>query len=157
MREPAAGSGLAIAYMGAVVPEAMSAYRDLAEDIPGAGLLAVTSADRLHADWIDARRARRSGEDGAVAHVERLLSSMDANAALVTVCDGHSAALGWFGSVAGHRIYPLGFDAFGQSGDLPDLYAHYGIDADAILDAAARACLRRLAPGAPVDGRRSRD
>lgn len=157
LREPAAGSGLAIAYMGAVAPEAMSAYRDLAEDIPGAGLLAVTSADRLHADWIDARRARRSGEDGAVAHVERLLSSMDANAALVTVCDGHSAALGWFGSVAGHRIYPLGFDAFGQSGDLPDLYAHYGIDADAILDAAARACLRRLAPGAPVDGRRSRD
>ena len=131
--------------MGAVAPEAMSAHRDLVEDVPETGLLAVTSADRLHADWIDARRARRSGEEGATAHIERLLSGMDENAALVTVCDGHSATLGWFGSVAGHRIYPLGVDSFGQSGDLPDLYAHYGIDVDAILHAAARACLRRLA------------
>jgi len=38
----------------------------------------------------------------------------------------------------------LGVDAFGQSGDLQDLYRHYGIDSDAILDAAARACIRRL-------------
>jgi pyruvate dehydrogenase E1 component len=48
------------------------------------------------------------------------------------------------GSVGGHRIYPLGVDSFGQSGDLQDLYGYYGIDADAILDAAARACVRRL-------------
>ena len=62
----------------------------------------------------------------------------------MTVCDAHSGTLGWLGSVAGHRIYPLGVDEFGQSGDLQDLYAHYGIDSDAILDAAARACIRRL-------------
>jgi pyruvate dehydrogenase E1 component len=37
----------------------------------------------------------------------------------------------------------LGVDRFGQSGDLPDLYRHYGLDADAILDAAAAACLGR--------------
>jgi pyruvate dehydrogenase E1 component len=49
------------------------------------------------------------------------------------------------GSVAGQRIYPLGVDAFGQSGDIPELYRLYGIDKDAILDAAARACLRRRA------------
>ena len=57
--------------------------------------------------------------------------------------DGHPATLSWLGSVAGHRIHPLGVDHFGQSGDLPDLYRVYGIDADAILDAAARACLGR--------------
>jgi hypothetical protein len=38
----------------------------------------------------------------------------------------------------------LGVDRFGQSGDIPDLYRAYGIDTDAILDAAARACLTAL-------------
>ncbi len=37
---------------------------------------------------------------------------------------------------------PLGVDHFGQSGDIPDLYRVYGIDSDAIIDAAARALLR---------------
>ena len=31
----------------------------------------------------------------------------------------------------------LGLETFGQSGDLPDLYAKYRLDADAILDACA--------------------
>jgi pyruvate dehydrogenase E1 component len=31
----------------------------------------------------------------------------------------------------------LGVDHFGQSGDVPDLYRAYGLDAEAILDAAA--------------------
>ena len=117
----------------------------LAEDMPGIGLLAVTSADRLHKDWIRARHARRSGVAGAVAHVENLLARAGGATALITVCDAHSATLGWLGSVAGQAIYPLGVDGFGQSGDIPDLYAHYGIDAGSILDAAARACLRRIA------------
>jgi hypothetical protein len=30
------------------------------------------------------------------------------------------------------------------SGDIPDLYRAYGIDTEAILDAAARACLTAL-------------
>jgi transketolase len=48
------------------------------------------------------------------------------------------------GAVAGNTILPLGVDRFGQSGDIPDLYRAYGIDTDAILDAAARACLTAL-------------
>jgi pyruvate dehydrogenase complex dehydrogenase (E1) component len=38
----------------------------------------------------------------------------------------------------------LGIDRFGQSGEIPDLYRAYGIDTDAILAAAARACLTAL-------------
>ena len=41
-------------------------------------------------------------------------------------------------------VVPLGVDRFGQSGDIPDLYRVYGIDSDAIVDAAARACLLAL-------------
>ncbi|HZB90752.1 MAG TPA: 1-deoxy-D-xylulose-5-phosphate synthase N-terminal domain-containing protein, partial [Stellaceae bacterium] len=135
---PAPGAELAIAYSGAVAPEAIAAHAALLEDIPGAGLLAVTSADRLHADWLEGRR------QGARSHIARLLAPLAADAALVTVIDGHPATLSWLGAVARHRVHPLGVERFGQSGDIPDLYRVYGLDADAILAAAARACLDRL-------------
>ena len=62
-------------------------------------------------------------------------------ARLVTALDGHPAALSWLGSVASHRVVSLGVESFGQSGDIPDLYRHYRLDSDAIVDATARACL----------------
>ena len=37
---------------------------------------------------------------------------------------------------------PLGVEHFGQSGDIPDLFERYRIDAEAILDACAAVCLR---------------
>jgi len=135
LREPGPGTGLAIAYCGAVAPEALAAYEATAEDIPQAGLLAITSPDRLHRDWL---AARSRGETGVA---ERLLARLRPGAALVTVGDFHPATLSWLGAVAGHAIVPLGVDRFGQSGDIPDLYRAYGIDTEAILDAVARACL----------------
>ena len=51
---------------------------------------------------------------------------------------GREVALG---SVAGHRPYPLGVTAFGESGDVNALYRKHAIDAEAILDMAALACL----------------
>jgi pyruvate dehydrogenase E1 component len=138
LREPAEGAELAIAYCGAVAPEALAAHRELAEDIPDAGLLAITSPDRLHRDW----RAARAAGEASVA--ERLLVRLRPGAALVTVGDLHPAALSWLGAVAGNRIVPMGVDRFGQSGDIPDLYEAYHIDTGAILDAAARACLLTL-------------
>jgi pyruvate dehydrogenase E1 component len=75
--------------------------------------------------------------------VARLLAPLGQDAALVTLIDGHPATLSWLGAVARHRVYPLGVEHFGQSGDLPDLYRVYRLDAAAILDAAARACLDR--------------
>jgi pyruvate dehydrogenase E1 component len=138
LREPADGAELAIAYCGAVAPEALAAHQAVVEDIPGAGLLAITSPDRLHRDW---RAARPIGEAGVAEH---LLGQLRTGAALVTVGDFHPATLSWLGAVAGNTIVPLGVDRFGQSGDIPDLYRAYGIDTDAILDAAARACLTAL-------------
>ena len=144
----AGGASLAVAYMGAMAPEAEAAVAALSEDVPDAGLLAITSPDRLHEGWIRARRARVAGDPGRVAPIEALLARLAPDAALVTVLDGHPAALSWLGSVAGHRIYPLGVDGFGQSGDIPDLHAACRIDVDAILDAAARAAIRRYRPAA---------
>src|SRR5947209_5643848 len=136
LREPGPGAALAIAYSGAVAPEALAAHQALAEDLPETGLLAITSPDRLHGDW---RAARIRGEVGVA---ERLLGPLRPGATLVTVGDCHPATLSWLGAVGGNPIIPLGVDRFGQSGDVPDLYRAYGIDAEAIIDAAARACLR---------------
>ena len=138
LREPAQGAELAIAYCGAVAPEALAAHQELAEDVAGAGLLAITSPDRLHREW-RAARAR-----GVIARAERLLAQLRPGAALVTVGDFHPATLSWLGAVAGNPIVPLGIDHFGQSGDIPDLYQAYQINTEAILDAAARACLLAL-------------
>ena len=138
MKPPAPGAELAIVYSGVVSPEAQAAVTELAEDIPGAGLLAVTSADRLHADWLSASKA------GRPSRIERMLAPLAPDAALVTVLDGHPATLAWIGAAARRRVHPLGVSRFGQSGNLADLYRYYGIDTEAILDAAAGACLDRL-------------
>jgi len=134
---PAPGAELAIVAVGAVMPEALAALDMLRQDVPGAGVLAVTSADRLYADW------RRSLADGGECHLARLLAPLAPDAALVTVHDGHPATLAWLGAVGRHVVHPLGVDRFGQSGDVTDLYRAYGLDADAIVDAAAAALLRR--------------
>jgi pyruvate dehydrogenase E1 component len=139
---PVAGARIAISYQGPVAPEAVAAFTELQAEEPGAGLLAITSPDRLHAGWIAALRARRDGE-ASQSHIERVLAPLARGAALVTVLDGHPATHAWLGSVRGQRVVPLGPDHFGQSGDIPDLYREYGIDTDAILDACAQALLAR--------------
>ena len=85
-----------IVCTGAVAPEALEALGAVREDIPGAGLLHVTSADRLDADW----RRRRP----RTARAARLLAPLAPDAALVTVLDGHPATLSWLGAVRGHRV-----------------------------------------------------
>jgi pyruvate dehydrogenase E1 component len=132
---PADGAELAIVAQGAVLPEAMAAHAELAEDVPGIGLLVVSSADRLIHDW------RAAGKGSQVAG---LLASLAPDAALVTVLDGHPATLAWLGSVRGQLVESLGVDRFGQSADIPDLYAVHGLDPLAIVDAAARAMVARL-------------
>ena len=141
LKAPAPGSKLAIVYTGAVAGEAIAAHAQLLEDLPGAGLLAVTSADRLAKGWhaINAARRRRTVREHC--HLENLLAPLASDAHLITVVDGHPGTLGWLGSVHGHRVRALGVEHFGQSGSIADLYRHHGIDSDAILDACATACL----------------
>ncbi len=136
MRPPGPNAEVAIVYSGAIAPEAIRAAGLMAEDRRDVGLLAVTSADRLNAGWTAAARARENGRPEARSHIERLLEELPHHCALVTVFDGHPAALGWLGAVAGHRTRALGVEHFGQSGALADLHRHFGIDAQAIVAAA---------------------
>ena len=131
LREPGPNCQVVVAYTGAVAPEAIEAVGLMAEDRRDVGLLAVTSADRLNAGWTAAQRARERGLVHARSHIERLLADVPPHCGIVTVLDGHPATLAWLGAVHGHRVRALGVEHFGQTGSIPDLYRHYGIDANA--------------------------
>jgi pyruvate dehydrogenase E1 component len=145
MRRPGPNCQVVVAYTGAVAPEAIQAVGLMAEDRRDIGLLAVTSADRLNAGWTAAQRARERGLMHARSHIERLLDDVPSHCGIVTVLDGHPATLAWLGAVHGHRVRSLGIEHFGQTGSIPDLYRHYGIDANAIIAAA-----QAIAPGKPI-------
>ncbi len=137
LRRPAPNAEAAIVFTGAIAPEALAAWEQLSEDVPGIGLLNVTSPDLLHRGWSAARAGRWAGTGAAPSHAETLLKALSQTAGLVTIIDGSPGALSWLGSVRGMRVSPLGVDRFGQTGDLPDLYRTYRLDAEAIIDAAA--------------------
>jgi pyruvate dehydrogenase E1 component len=145
LRKPGPNAQVIVAYTGAIAPEAIQAVGLMAEDRRDIGLLAVTSADRLNAGWTAAQRARERGLIHARSHIERLLDDVPTACGIVTVLDGHPATLSWLGAVHGHRVRGLGVEHFGQTGSLPDLYRHYGIDANAIIAAA-----QGLTAGRPI-------
>jgi len=136
LRRPDPAADLAIVYTGAVAQEAIEAAGLLGEDKRGVGVLAVTSADRLSAGWHAVQRAREGGARAARAHIEVLLAELPRDAAIVTITDAHPEALSWLGGVCGHRVRALGVEHFGQSGSIPELYGHYGLDVNAILASA---------------------
>ncbi|MBR0859293.1 transketolase [Bradyrhizobium liaoningense] len=146
LRKPGPNAEVVIAYTGAVAPEAIEATGFIGESRRDVGLLAITSADRLHSGWTAARKLRRDRRGVQhLSHIEKLLAPLPRDCGIVTVIDGHPSALGWLGSVRGHRVEALGVEQFGQTGTIADLYRHYGIDANAIIDAA-----ESLTTGAPV-------
>jgi pyruvate dehydrogenase E1 component len=136
LRKPGPNADVVIAYQGCLGPEAIEAAGRIGNDRRDVGVLSVTSADRLNAGWSASRRARRRGQALARSHIDSLLDALPSHCRIITVCDGHPLTLAWLGAVAGHRVIPLGVEHFGQSGTIPDLYRHFGIDADAIVAAA---------------------
>ena len=145
LRKPGLNAQVMVAFTGAIAPEAIASVGLMAEDRRDVGLLAVTSADRLNAGWTAAQRARERGLVHARSHIERLLADVPPHCGIVTVLDGHPATLAWLGAVTGHRTRSLGVEHFGQTGELADLYEHYGIDSNAIIAAA-----QAIAPGRPI-------
>ena len=134
LREPGEGAEAAIVTMGALASEALEGWEAMIDDLPGLGLLVVTSPDLLHRDW----SACMAKQGAGASHVENLLAQLTPGASLVTLLDGSPGALSWLGGVDGRRVSPLGVDRFGQTGDLVDLYRDYRLDAGAVVDAMAK-------------------
>jgi pyruvate dehydrogenase E1 component len=111
--------------VGVTVPAAVEAARRLTERGAFASVLVVTSPDRLYRGLREPR-----------PYLETLVGADEEDVPVVSVLDGHSHALAFLGGALGVPQLALGVDGFGQSGTRPDLYRHYGIDAEAIVGAA---------------------
>ncbi|MBS1880106.1 MAG: pyruvate dehydrogenase [Actinobacteria bacterium] len=120
-----------IVAVGVTVPEGAAASEELAREGIATDLVCLTSADLVYR----ALRARQGLAGGDDAVLDALFPA-DRPAPIVTVHDGHPHALAFLGGIRGDRVAGLGVDAFGQSGDVGDLYRHFGIDTETIVGAA---------------------
>jgi pyruvate dehydrogenase E1 component len=118
--------------MGVTVPEACVAHDELTTDGIAADLVVLTSADLV----FRAMRARQGLADGDPCVLDRVFPPERA-APLVSVLDGHPHALAFLSAINDTPLASLGVDDFGQSGDVEDLYRHFGIDPETIVGAAA--------------------
>ena len=143
LKPPTPECEVVIAYQGVLASEAIEAAARIGGDRRNVAVLAVTSADRLNAGWQASQRARLHDDQTTISHIENLLSEIPHRAGIVTAIDAHPATLGWLGSVLGHRTIALGVEHFGQTGTVPDLYRHFGLDAETIVTAASRLTSRR--------------
>jgi pyruvate dehydrogenase E1 component len=152
LRKPGPNCEVVIAYQGAVAPEAIKAAGIIAQGRRDVGVFAVTSADRLNAGWTAAQRARANGTPQAKSHVEHLLNDLPRHCSIITVIDGHPATLSWLGAVHGHRTIPHGVEHFGQTGTISDLYRHFRLDANALIQSASELSQGRKIPHVAIVG-----
>ena len=66
----------------------------------------------------------------------RLIAARRPGAPIVTVHDAASHAMAWVGSVFGAPVVPVGVDAFGQSGSIPELYGVFDLLPEQLVNAA---------------------
>jgi pyruvate dehydrogenase E1 component len=116
---------------GVVVPEALAAADELAEAGFAADVVCLTSADLV----FRALQSRQGLTDGPTDVLDDLFPA-DRSAPIVTVHDGHPHTLAFLAGINGERIACLGVQDFGQSGDVQDLYRHFGIDTDTVVGAS---------------------
>ncbi len=126
----AEGADVAIAVMGAMVPEACAAA-DMLEAEAGvrAEVVCVTSADLLYR----AVRGRSGFGDADHSILDEVFTQP---LPLVTLVDGHPHTLAFLGTVRTVPVTSLGVERFGQSGDVGELYVHHEIDAESVVGAA---------------------
>jgi pyruvate dehydrogenase E1 component len=143
-REPNPGEGegahVVLVGSGAVLPEVLAAAELLAGEGVAATVVDVTSLDRLYRGWRGHLRAaaaesvRPGAEPGF--HLGHLLRPAERRSPIVTVHDAASHAMAWLGSVFGTRVVPVGVDAFGQSGSIPEVYGLFDLLPDQLVNAA---------------------
>jgi pyruvate dehydrogenase E1 component len=128
-----AGSPPAVTLVGvgAVIPEVIAAGEELASVGIESDVLCLTSPDLL----FRALQARQGLAEGDYEILDELLPAERA-APIVSVLDGHPHTLSFLSAIRSVPMSCLGVTEFGQSGDVQDLYRHFGIDTDTIIGAA---------------------
>jgi pyruvate dehydrogenase E1 component len=121
-----------LAGAGAVMPELLAAADELGSGGVACDVVCLTSADLV----FRALQSRQGLADGGYEILDDLFPA-DRAAPIVTALDGHPHTLSFLSAIRRVPIASLGVDDFGQSGDVEDLYRHFGIDTDTIVGAAA--------------------
>ncbi len=142
--EDGAAHVVQIAAVGAMLPEAVAAARYLHSEGVGANVLHVTSPRRLFEAWQALRPIGQAAPPHPDTSLDWLLPRAERQAPIITVHDAASHALSWLGGVYGARVTALGVNTWGQSGTRANLYSHYGIGTEDIVQAAFASVDRAL-------------
>ena len=137
LEKPSKKSDVIIVFSGVMAPEVLEAAEIMKEDELNISILSVTSNDRLYKNWKQTHKDRSLGINNK-SRIEELFENTNRESVIISVNDAHSSSLTWIGGALGKKIISLGVDEFGQSGNLKDLYKHYSLDAEAIVDACAQ-------------------
>ncbi|MCW2975143.1 MAG: pyruvate dehydrogenase [Actinomycetia bacterium] len=120
--------------MGAVLPNVCEAASELASAGIAADVVCLTSADLV----FRAVQARRGVGHGEIRILDDVFP-VERASPIVTIHDGHPHTLSFLSGIHCTPITSLGVSDFGESGDIDDLYEHFGIDTDTIVGAAVDA------------------
>jgi pyruvate dehydrogenase E1 component len=132
LREAERSPDVTLVGMGAVLPDLLAAADELSASGLAIDVVCLTSADLV----FRALQARQGLGDGGGHAILDVLFPAHRRAPIVAVLDGHPHTLAFLSGVRCVPIANLGVHDFGQSGDVQDLYAHFGIDAETIIGAA---------------------
>jgi pyruvate dehydrogenase E1 component len=131
LRRAEAAPTATLVGMGAIMPELLAAAEELTAAGRPVDVVCLTSPDLV----FRALQARQGLGEGDDAILDELLPAERATP-IVSVLDGHPHTLSFLSAVRSAPIACLGVSDFGQSGDVDDLYRHFGIDAETIVGAA---------------------
>ena len=133
--KPETSQPIILICTGVMIGEVEKLREEIKKEEIDIGVLIATSPDTLYSDWMD------STDKNISSHIEETLKLYNRNTALITIIDGHSSSLAWIGAVLGHKVYPMGLNKFGQSGELDEIYKYTNIDFKSIIDRIARSVI----------------
>jgi pyruvate dehydrogenase E1 component len=122
---------ITLAGVGAVIPELVAAAELLEKGGVATDIACLTSPDLI----FRALQARQGLLDASDSVLDELFPP-ERSTPIVSVIDGHPHTLSFLSAIRCRPIACLGVSDFGQSGDIEDLFAHFGIDVETIVGAA---------------------
>ena len=127
-----------LAASGAVMPEVLAAAQQLANEGVVAHVVDITSLGRVFGSWQRTlKQGIRTASTPSLPGVLR--ATFTEKAPIVSIHDGSSHAMAWLGSALGVPQVAMGVDNFGQSGNIPDLYAIHDLNTESIINGALAA------------------
>ena len=135
LQKPQTSQPIILICTGIMIGEVEKLQKKITQEEVDIGILIAISPDKLYSDWMISKSNSTS------SHIEKILKLYNRNTTIITIIDAHSSSLAWIGSVLGHKVFPMGLNKFGQSGDLAEVYKYTNIDFKSIIDRIAKSII----------------